>query len=486
MSLLFKLGRKGIINFVEAILVIIIIFIAFAVLFPGLNFKSRWDDATTILSARDALITMDRMNSLYVNSFNANSLQNFIDAAIPVNRTSLVAWSSVEGTVKNTVVVACNCSDAQIQNMTYWFSGMEINGRQANIVFVESTLENINTPSDLLLIWGNTNLDTPAIFASLLNYMNAGGGIVEINDFTSSAQTPANGAQQRIFGLTYTGTNNFNDRAYADHFSRKPANTSDIIYSPFKYFFHVPAPFKTFETVNTIPVVSGVQQPSCSPPLGHGNFTLNDSLYNFWICNSSTVYFDTSADGLADTGVNIGMKFNLINVSTNFTLQYINVPSQIGVVFGPNHQFKDFLISWTAPPGSPCPQGNAWGQFYTDQVAPVDNNLGRIAFNASFTKQQLIDLPAVILNNSGGRAAWIADFTAIPDFAHGCVAIPYVSDDHKMLLASLIFWASNKMQSAVIPTNIRTGLLVPYVNVQNNDTYEVYDFLLGLGSPFGS
>jgi hypothetical protein len=479
---LFKAGRKGIINFIEVIIVIGVLFVAFAVFFPGFSFRNRWSDASMILTSRDLILTMERLNIIYQNSFDAVALQDFIDASIQVNRSSLIAWAEIEGTVKNSIVVACNCSDNQIQNLAYWMSGMKINGRNVNIFFTKSTLENI-IPSDVLLIWGNTNLDVLPVNASLYNYLKTGGGIVEINDFTNYNQTPAGGVQQLIFGMNYDGGKTFNDRTYADYFSRKPNNSTDILYVPYKYFFHIPAPLKIYEFINssTIPVENGLTR-SCNTMLGHGNFTFNDTGYGFWICNSTTVYFDTDNNASADTAVKAGEKFKISGY--NFTLQYIDIFAQIGVSFGSNYQFQDFLIVWPSLQG--CPSGNGWSQYYTNQLMTVDDNPDRIILSASFLSGQFIDLPVVITNNTGGRTAWIADFTNDPDFKNNCLSFSTVGDDKKLLLASLLLWTSNKELFSTSLITIKNGFLTKYVNVQNSDTYEVYEFSLGLGSPFGS
>lgn len=471
------MGKKGIINFLEAIIVIGVLFVAFTVLFPGFSSKSRWPDASTILTSRDLILTMDRLNMIYNNSFDLTELQNFIDTSIPLNRSTLVAWSGIEGTVKSSLVIACNCSGDQIQNLTYWMSGLKINGRDIKINFVPSSLDNIAS-SDALLIWGNTNLNS--FLANFLNYLKNGGGIVEINDFTDSSQT--GDVQQKIFGLMYSGGKTFNDRSYADHFSRKPSNSSDIAYGVYKYFYHLAVPLKASAQEISVRVETGMPIPVCSGAIPHGNFTFNDTGYSYWICNSTTVYFDTDNNASADTAVRAGEQFRIFGY--NFTLQYI-FPYQINVAFGPNYQFQDFLIAWTSP-GQACPPGNAWGQYYTDVLTTIDDNPTRIIVNASFTKSQLIDLPVVIINNTGGRAAWIADFANDPNIKNNCLTFSQVSDDEKLLLASLILWASNKQQFLISPVSIKSGLVTQYVNVQNSDTYEVYKFNLGLGSPFGS
>jgi hypothetical protein len=216
--------------------------------------------------------------------------------------------------------------------------------------------------------------------------------------------------------------------------------------------------------------------------LGHGNFTFNDTGYGFWICNSTTVYFDTDNNASADTAVKAGEKFKISGY--NFTLQYIDIFAQIGVSFGSNYQFQDFLIVWPSLQG--CPSGNGWSQYYTNQLMTVDDNPDRIILSASFLSGQFIDLPVVITNNTGGRTAWIADFTNDPNFKNNCLSFSTVGDDKKLLLASLLLWTSNKELFSTSLITIKNGFLTKYVNVQNSDTYEVYEFSLGLGSPFSS
>lgn len=475
---MFNLGRKGIVNFIEAIFVIIVIFTAFAVLFPGLSFKNKWSAALIILPARDVITSMDRLGVLYANSFDSNALQNFIDMTIPTNRTGLVSWSQTSGAIKSSITVACNCTSDQLSKLNYWMSGLQFNGRTVDLVFVPTTLENINPAADVLFIWGNLKLDS--YLTNLRNYINSGGSIVEMNDFSSLSDTGL--VQQQIFGLNYTGGVSVKDRAVADFFTRKPNNSTDIIYGPYKYFFHIPVALKTYESNYTFPVEKNMQQPVCST-IYHGNFTLNDSVYNFWMCNSSTVYFDSDLNSSADTGLNAGQSFNLAKNPNNFTLVYVNYPSEISVLFGPNYLFKDFVIAWNAP-GQACPQGNAWGQFYTDQVAPVDGNMNRVLINASFSSNP--GLSVVILNGTQSKTVWLADFTNNPNFANGCTSNAAAGDDNTLLLASLLMWASNKQQYQTSTAAVQRGFLIPYVNVQNSDMYEVYQFNLGLKSPFSS
>jgi len=84
------------------------------------------------------------------------------------------------------------------------------------------------------------------------------------------------------------------------------------------------------------------------------------------------------------------------------------------------------------------------------------------------------EYPAVILNRFGETGvAWVASFSE-----------DGVSDDEKLLLTSLLFWASNKRETSTEVTNLRIGYMTSYVNVKNLDMFEAYKFSLGLGYPF--
>ena len=53
----------------------------------------------------------------------------------------------------------------------------------------------------------------------------------------------------------------------------------------------------------------------------------------------------------------------------------------------------------------------------------------------------------------------------------------------KLLLASLLLWASDKKHISTL-SDLRSGYLTSYVNIANQNMYEVYKFDLGLGFPF--
>ena len=82
--------------------------------------------------------------------------------------------------------------------------------------------------------------------------------------------------------------------------------------------------------------------------------------------------------------------------------------------------------------------------------------------------------PSVILNKIGDTGvAWIADFSE-----------DGFDDAEKLLLTSLLFWASNKRTTSDQVLDISLGYMTSYVTIENIDMFEVYKFSLGLGYPF--
>jgi hypothetical protein len=189
--------KKGFINMLEVIFVLIALFIAFGILFPSFTYKTRWSEALILLTARDIIITADRIGNLYNYSFNAGQLSDFLYKVIPVNETNLIGWSEIEGTIKNNVTIACNCTKEQIYLLYNWTTGLTINGRNITVFIVNTELSDINLFSDVLLIWGYRDLNP--FKNSLLGYINKEKGIVEMMDF--SPTIPLDSVQTDLFGL---------------------------------------------------------------------------------------------------------------------------------------------------------------------------------------------------------------------------------------------------------------------------------------------
>jgi len=234
------------------------------------------------------------MGKLNDYSFNKIALSDFIDNTIPANKTNLIAWSEVDGTIQSRVIVACNCTKDQIDRMNFWFSGLKVNDRSVNVLFVQTQLGNIPEETDVLLIRDYKSLDD--FYSNFKNYVAKGVGIVEMMDFPGAGDViNSDRVQKEIFGLRWVETEK--GAAQYVEFKRKPNNSTDITYVPYKYFYHVPLPLNKSSTET---LADCAYQPSAK-----GYLVLNQTQYAFWICSSNSVWFDTDANGVNDTLANL-------------------------------------------------------------------------------------------------------------------------------------------------------------------------------------
>lgn len=147
----------------EMIMVVIVLYIAFSVFFPGFSYKSGWNEALLLQTSRDVILTADRTNKLYNLSFDKGALQNFLSDV--VSEENLISWSDTGGTVKNQIIIACNCTNDQLNYLNSWLSELEINGRHIDVPPpCYTNLESINpciVSADVLLIWGEKTFPVP-------------------------------------------------------------------------------------------------------------------------------------------------------------------------------------------------------------------------------------------------------------------------------------------------------------------------------------
>jgi hypothetical protein len=437
---------KGQIPIIELTTTILVLLVAFSVLFPEFSYKSKWEDALLFTRAKDSILTIDRIGNLYSYSFNPTLLENFLKSVYPGE--NLITWFETEGTFKGRIIVACNCTAGQIEKLNSWFGQIQLNNRSITINFLTSNLDVINEPSDALLIWGYkdlTNYRTP-----LQNYLNKGNGIVEITDLS---QAQANNAQQQIFGVKWYNPGGGWGSATEDTFIR-PVDAKKTNYGSYKNFNHIPIPLLAPILTTSIPNDSVI--PEClSSNINQGNFTFRGASYNFWICNGGSVYFDTNGNNMADIRIIVGNSFTINNFK--FLLNYMDDNERIRVSFKPVYNFTDFL------------------QAGGSRVYPVDDDVNKILLSNGNWISPSRPIPAVILNGTVGKTAWVADFSRN--------GLDEVEDDHKSLLLSLLLWTSNKRVFEVSP-NLKVGLLNSYISTENKDIFEVYRFNLGLGFPF--
>jgi hypothetical protein len=456
-----KNRKKGIITMLEMIGSVLVLIIAFSIFFPTLIFKNKWNEATLLLRTRDFLLTMDRLGVLYNYSFDSNLLSNF---SLQVLDPNLIVFSETQGALKSDIVVACNCTEDQILNLSTSLGRLKLNNRDIFITFTKTDDLNNIPPSDVLLIWGYKNLSS--YYNSLLNYLDKGNGIIETMDFHYQTQgNPVDDdiVQTRIFGLKWIDLDK--DQIEYIEFNRTPNDIYDPIYEPYKYFYNFPLPSKT----NTSESISGCD----FDPSGKGYIFFNDSYYAYWICSSNSIWIDNNGDGIRDNLITVESGFELSENNYNFTLNYVEDNSSVFVSFKPTYKFNDFL-GYVAPPGEPSPPGKGLGTNRVYYIGPIDDNWNRVLLKGT---AQAKEYPASIVNTtSGNRVAWIADLLGDSNDDFG--------DDKKQILLSLLLWGSNKISKESLTGVLKAGYITPYINIGNRDMFEVYRINLGLGFPY--
>ena len=443
---------KAQISTIEMIIAVIILFIAFNIFFPGFSFKSEWEDASLLLKGRDILLAMDRTNNLVEYSFNNNALDDFVNQLFPTDDTMI--WTSVDDALKSKLVIACNCTNETRSNLDYWLKDLKLNNRSIDALIYYTNLESINTYNgkypDVLIIWGYKDLSEDKYRKVMRKFLDDGNGIVEICDLTTTDDT-----QREIFGITDCAdiTSSCGWGPERNDGFNEPSSINISTYQPYKYFYHVPFPAKAPEIVGAVPV-EGV--PACSATeTKKGNFIFRENTMDFWICDYNTVYFDTDANGNADFIVNNRGSFNLTDY--NFYLNYIE-DSSILISFREIYNFTDFLMDGSTT------------------VYPVDQDVNRIFLSKGEYPGTDYPIPVVIVNESIGKTAWVANFSRS--------GLENVGDDHKQLLNSLILFVSNKEAKELTYGTVEFGRTTSYLDVMNYDMFEIYKLNLGVGHPF--
>ncbi len=437
---------KGQIPILEMIAVTIILFVSFSIFFPQAGFANRWDDAEIILKGRDIVLTMDRIGMLNLFAADAGALAGFLNKTIP--EKNLIYWTTLEGTVQSKVTVACNCTTQQIQDLSNYIGRLKLNGRDVQVDIVKSTLLPIQK-SDVLLIWGRERLGPYK--DEIVSYLKSGNGVVGIADVRDP-----DSAYVEIFGVTECrdvfspascGGNGDSELTFV-----APSSIAQTTFQTHKLFFHMPIRSLGALTAPFIPIENASLPPCLSSTVFDGTFSFKNIDARYWICNISTVYFDTNQNNLADRVLKENDTFRVSGF--DFKMSYIEL-NRTHVSIRPGFKFDDFK----------------------------DNNIKLFPADRDATKILLRDgdysggspIPVVVVNGStSGRAMWAPDFiTRSP-----------VNHDERLLIASMLLSASNKKSREPVVGSLQIGFLTPYINVVSRDMFEVYQFNLGLGFPF--
>ncbi len=440
---------KGQISIIEAIISAIALFIAFNMMITTGEYQTKWKESLNSLQGIDILITADRSGKLHDYPFSTAFQTDFLNKILAIK--DAVVKNEVQGTVKSTVYVACDCTPDQgtyIQNI---LNDVKFNTRQVTGVVCSTTLPAINncgsgkTYPDALVIWGYKDL--VSYTGVLTNFAQEGNGIIEIADLDSAQAS--NTAQQTIFGIKWISEGNF----LAEPIQiLKPRNSSIVTYQSYKWFYHSPYLLRGTESED-VPV-EGV--PLCGTSGMRNDFKFQDANHRFWICGTTSVYWDTSDNNVADLVVTPRNTFSIGN--SNFFLNYIDTTDKIRVSFKPDYTLNDFLSA-----------GNS-------KIFPSNDDKNRVLLAAGYWDAQKERPVSTLISNRFENAlvAWL------PDFGRNS-GLPNTGDDHKQLLSSLIFSVANKQTKETFQ---QIGEITSYINVNNTDILEIYKIDLSIGKPF--
>jgi len=458
------MGMKGQIPVIEMITVTIILFVSFGIFFPERNFDNRWQEADIATKGRDALTTMDRVNSTSQYSADQGALDSFLNKTIP---NSIIYWTTIEGTAQSNIVVACNCTTKQIGDLTNYIGRLKLNDREILLDIRPSALSPIQK-SNVLIIWGVTDLG--AYKTDILNYLADGNGVIGIADVTSP-----DAAYTEIFGVR-TCTSIFGGASCTNSGSteidfRYTTNASKPAFLVQKYFFHLP--IRNLANLSTFPLTVETKSPTgatmtCNnTQVFEGSLIFKSASARYWICNSTHIFMDTNNTVWPDVILRERDQFRVRDpssgVSYNFSMSYIDA--------GGNRTYMSFkpspLFRFNDTPFKPA----------TVLLYPGDANIINdekvVLHDGNYPNGRPI--PVVTVNGSlTGKAMWSSDFIS---------GSP--GHDKRLLMASMVLAASKKRTVEPTIGDLRiSGAVTPYISVVNRDMMEIYQFNLGLGYPF--
>ncbi len=453
---------KGQISLIEAIISAVALLVAFNMIMNAGEYQTKWKEAINSLYGRDILITADRLGKLHDYSFSLAKFNSEFLSLIDAVKDS-IKKVEVQGTVKNSIYIACDCTNDQITYLQNILNDMKFNTRTISVTVCSTTLPAINNCGssskypDVLVIWGYKDL--ASYISTLADFIDNGNGLVELADIPNS-KVDGQGVdddtgQKQIFGLSYVDEGIFPSNQ--DGFL-KPRNSSQLPYQSYKWFYHLPYVLKGIST-GSIPTEGDI--PSCTLTATAGEFKFQNTNRKFWICGTESVYWDTGGNGIADILVAKRTKFS-IGVS-NFFLNYIDSNDKIRISFKPDYKFNDFV--------------NPNDETLNKIGIPLQNNKTRVLLSMGFWDlTQERPVAGIIFNGTeNAKTVWMADF------ARGPNGLTNSGDDHKQLLASMVLSLSNKKTKEMFQP---TGQITSYINVNNTDVLEIYKVDLSVGTPF--
>ncbi|MEM5874987.1 MAG: hypothetical protein QXW01_01945 [Candidatus Aenigmatarchaeota archaeon] len=399
----------------EALISILLILTSLYFFISVGSLKESKEEFNTVILSRDLLETLDNLNLTYKVFSNHSKLEEISNKLnIP---EYFVPFFSTKNLIKNTIFVASNCSEEEIRKFNSWFKDLIINKRHINIVFLSSSIENVPTHSDLLLICGYKDLSNYE--NNLLSLIKKDKGILGFFDVNLIMDDTT----KRLFGIDSV--------SYAapqiDVEINRPSSIFQDLYYGYKYFYGVGIPIN-FKGINS---TSGNFI---------GNFTFRNYTIPFEIDSEKREVYFYSTDIIK---VKEGDKFNLYGYE--FKLSYLE-NTTIYVSFEKTYNFTKFIEGGILP-------------------TLLEYDESKILLYQGYYNFRKV--PVAILN--GSKVAWVSNFDRYGN----------ATDDKKLVLLSLILAVSDKNYNyGKISKNL---VLIPFIDVEKYDIFEAYSIKFGYG-----
>lgn len=410
------MGLLGQMHIWETIISVVLVVIFFNYIFTRSIISNKTDVFVDVILSRDFLLTLDTLNITYYAFSNKAYFENLRKSVgIPEFYTTFFL---VENIIKDSILVAANCSSDEINKLSGWYENLKSNRREISLIFIESSLENVPYYADVLIICGYKNLTLYE--DKLINLINKRKGIVGFFDVVSVLDN----SSKRIFGIDV-----FQGALQTDLVEiNVPSSVQQDIFYSYKLFYGFPI---------RIPV-SSVNLATNNPT---GYFRFRNYTIPFEInISSKEVYFN------AQQRISVKEREDFYLYGYKFTLSYITNDS-IFVSFKKVYNFTGFL------------HGNLIPRL-------IDDNESKVFLYQGYYDYRKV--PVAVIN--GSKVAWIANFDRFNN----------ATDDQKLALLSLILAVSNKEYSYGILTN--EHMLIPFIELENYDFFELVSIKFGFSS----
>jgi hypothetical protein len=165
-----------------------------------------------------------------INWMDAGQVRSEVGKAL--NKTNLQFGVTIRGAPPANISVGCICSPSEMTTLQGILSSLNLNGEGIRFTATRIDPGNISLSHrhNVIFLW---DYDLTGRKAEVLNYLEAGKGIVEVRDLDSADIDPV---QADVFGLSWN--NSLNPGSGTISFSTSTTSTESFAIK--KYFHHIP------------------------------------------------------------------------------------------------------------------------------------------------------------------------------------------------------------------------------------------------------